>query len=84
MKAFIEGTIKLIEKNSFKDAQTQEPVEYFTYYIQDDTQQTLKINSKSDHSAMLDKKAVITVDVQADFNSPSKFRVKLIDANKAE
>jgi len=78
MKAFIEGTIKLFEQNKFKDAETQQPVEYFTYFIQGDNQ-TIKLNSKNDYTKTIDKEAVIEVDIQPDFNTPSKFRVKLIN-----
>lgn len=83
MKAFIEGAIKLIEKNSFKDAKTGDPVEYFKYSIQDDEQGVLHINSKQDFSKMLDEQAVFTLDVAADYNSPSKFRVKILDVKAA-
>lgn len=84
MKAYIEGTIKLYEKNSFKDAETQESVEYSTYYVQADQGQTLKLNSKQDFTKFIDEEAVITVDIAADYNSPSKFRVKLIDVKAVE
>jgi len=78
MKAFIEGTIKIHDTNTFNDAKTGQQVTYNSYVIQGEGE-SIKINSKNDYSEHIDKPAVLTLDVKALYDAPTKFRVSLID-----
>jgi len=79
MKAYIEGTIKLINKNTFKDAKSGDTVEFNTYFIQGEESQLIQLNSRTDYEKLIDKPAVITLDVTPHYDSPTKFRIKILD-----
>jgi len=83
MKAYIEGTIKLINENSFKDAKTGEPVVFNTLFIQGEDSKVIQLNTRQDFAKFIDRNAVITLDVLPDFNSTTKFRIKIIDVKPA-
>jgi len=83
MKAYIEGTLKIVENASFKDAKTQENVPYFVNYIQDEDGKLSKIGSKSDYSALVGRDAVFTVEVRSDFNKPNLFRLSVSNVKQA-
>jgi len=82
MKAFIEGTIKIHDHNSFKDEKTGQDVEYNTYVIQGEGE-SIKLNSKRDFSEFVDVPAVIALNILSQYDAPTKFRVSIIDVNKA-
>jgi len=82
MQIFIQGVLKIVEPNSFKDAATGKTVEYYTNYLQDSEGKLSKLGSSTDLSEFLDTPVVVEADLKADFNKPNLFRVKIISVKK--
>lgn len=84
MPAYIQGTIKLFEANEFKDAESQEPVKFYTYYVQGTEGNTLKLNSRQDFRQYVDEAVTIAFTLKPDYNKPTLFRVSIIDVKPQE
>jgi len=82
MKAYIEGIIKIHDTNSFNDAKTGQTVTYNSYVVQGEGE-SIKLNSKNDYGNMVDKSAVLTLDIKSLYDAPTKFRVSIIDVKPA-
>jgi len=79
MKAYIEGTLRIVENSTFKDSKTGSDVPYFTNYIQDESGQLTKVGSRDNHTDMVGREAVFTVEVKPDFQNNRLFRITLIN-----
>jgi len=84
MKIFIQGVLKIVEPNPFKDAETGKTVPYFTNYIQDPEGKLVKIGSQEDLSEHLDNPSVFNAEMKSDFNKPNLFRVKINSVRKQD
>jgi len=81
-KIYIEGTIKLVEDSSFKDAETKEKVPYFTNYIQDTEGGVVKLGSRENYEQWKDTRVVVVAEMKPDFNKPSLYRLKILEVKE--
>lgn len=80
MKAYIEGTLRIVENGEFTDKDTGKVIPRWINYIQDEEGMLEKISSKDvDHSAFIGRDCVFTIALKPDFNKPNLFRATLTD-----
>jgi len=79
MKAFIEGTLKMVEDASFKDKATGSLVPYFVSYIQDDESKLLKVGSRENHTPMVGRDCVFVIGMKPDYEKPNLYKLSLLD-----
>jgi len=80
MKAFVEGTLRIVEDGSFTDKETKKEVKRFINYVQDDFGQLEKFSSgEVDYSSFIGRPALFTVEIRLGFQQQSLFRITLTD-----
>jgi len=79
MPAFIEGVLRIVENATFKDMKTGSDVPYFKNYIQDADGKMLTLGSRDNHTDMVGREAVFTIEIREAFGDAKGHRVSLKD-----
>jgi len=84
MKLFVEGNLRIVENSQFIDKKTNEKVPYFTNYIQDEDGELQKVGSRDNHTDLVGRDCVFTLQAKPDFTNNRLFRLTLIDVKASK
>lgn len=80
MKAYIEGTLRVVENGKFTDKDSGKEIPRWVNYIQDEEGMLEKISSKDvDYSSFIGRDCVFTIALKPDFTKQNLFRATLTD-----
>jgi len=84
MKAFIEGTVRMVEPSNYINKKTNTEVVQFRNYVQDEAGAIIKVESRENHTTLIGREAVLEVEIRPAYQEEGKFRITLLNVKPAQ